>query len=51
MLTGKADRTQQAYRHGPVDMKVKTQHGGRVVDLDEPDCQQWEPLTLSYARP
>jgi hypothetical protein len=43
-----------AYRsavHGPVDMQVDTQHGGRIVYWNEPDCHQWEMLTVSYARP
>jgi catechol 2,3-dioxygenase-like lactoylglutathione lyase family enzyme len=43
-----------AYRstpHGPVDMRVNTQHGGRIVYWSEPDGHVWEALTLSYARP
>jgi len=42
-----------AYRstpHGAVDMKVNTQHGGRIVYWDEPDGHVWEALTVSYAR-
>lgn len=42
-----------AYRstpHGPVDMQVNTQHGGRIVYWDEPDGHVWEALTVSYAR-
>ncbi len=42
-----------AYRstsHGPVDMQVNTQHGGRIVYWSEPDGHVWEALTLSYAR-
>ncbi|WP_137896348.1 VOC family protein [Ramlibacter sp. 2FC] len=42
-----------AYRssvHGPVDSRVDTQHGGRIVYWNEPDGHQWEMLTLSYAR-
>jgi hypothetical protein len=42
-----------AYRsnvHGPVDMQVNTQHGGRIVYWNEPDGHQWEILTVSYAR-
>ena len=42
-----------AYRstpHGPVDMLVNTQHGGRIVYWGEPDGHVWEALTLSYAR-
>jgi hypothetical protein len=51
VLSGKADRTHQAYRHGPVDMKVNKQHGGRVAYWNESDCHHREPLMASYARP
>jgi catechol 2,3-dioxygenase-like lactoylglutathione lyase family enzyme len=37
--------------HGPVDMQVNTQHGGRIVYWSEPDGHVWEMLTVSYARP
>ncbi len=43
-----------AYRstpHGPVDRRVNTQHGGRIVYWSEPDGHVWEALTVSYARP
>lgn len=36
--------------HGPVDMKVNTQHGGRIVYWNKPDGHVWEALTVSYAR-
>lgn len=36
--------------HGPVDFKVNSQHGGRIVYWNEPDDHQWEMLTVSYAR-
>jgi catechol 2,3-dioxygenase-like lactoylglutathione lyase family enzyme len=36
--------------HGPVDGKVNTQHGGRIVYWGEPDGHVWEILTVSYAR-
>ena len=36
--------------HGPVDMQVNTQHGGRIVYWSVPDGHVWEALTLSYAR-
>ena len=42
-----------AYRsnvHGPVDFRIDTQHGGRIVYWNEPDGHQWEMLTQSYAR-
>jgi catechol 2,3-dioxygenase-like lactoylglutathione lyase family enzyme len=35
---------------GPVDHKVDTGHGGRIVYWNEPDGHQWEMLTVSYAR-
>jgi hypothetical protein len=37
--------------HGPVDMQVSTQFGGRGIYWNEPDAHQWEMLTVSYARP
>ena len=42
-----------AYRstpHGPVDGRINTQHGGRIVYWSEPDGHVWEALTVSYAR-
>lgn len=36
--------------HGPVDARVNTQHGGRIVYWSEPDGHVWEALTVSYAR-
>ena len=42
-----------AYRsdvRGPVDRKVNTQLGGRIVYWNEPEGHQWEILTVSYAR-
>jgi hypothetical protein len=36
--------------HGPVDLRIDTQHGGRIVYWNEPDGHQWEMLTASYAR-
>lgn len=36
--------------HGPVDMRINTQHGGRIVYWNEPDGHVWEILTVSYAR-
>lgn len=36
--------------HGPVDYKVDTDHGGRIVYWSEPDGHIWELLTVSYAR-
>jgi hypothetical protein len=42
-----------AYRslpHGPVDMHINTQLGGRIVYWSEPDGHVWEALTVSYAR-
>ena len=42
-----------AYRstpHGPVDGRINTDHGGRIVYWSEPDGHVWEALTVSYAR-
>jgi hypothetical protein len=36
--------------HGPLDMRVNTAHGGRIVYWSEPDGHVWEALTVSYAR-
>src|SRR4029079_3615850 len=36
--------------HGPQDMCVNTDHGGRLVYWNEPDGHMWEILTASYAR-
>jgi hypothetical protein len=36
---------------GPVDGRVSTEFGGRMVYWNEPDGHQWEMLTVSYARP
>jgi len=36
--------------HGPVDRRVNTSHGGRIVYWDRPDGHVWEALTVSYAR-
>jgi catechol 2,3-dioxygenase-like lactoylglutathione lyase family enzyme len=43
-----------AYRsapHGPVDSRVGTHGGGRLVYWNEPAGHVWELLTVSYARP
>jgi len=43
-----------AYRsnvRGPVDMKINTEYGGRMLYWNVPDGHQWEMLTVSYARP
>jgi catechol 2,3-dioxygenase-like lactoylglutathione lyase family enzyme len=36
--------------HGPMDMRVGTHDGGRIVYWSEPDGHVWEALTVSYAR-
>jgi len=36
--------------HGPVDHRVDSEHGGRIVYWNAPDGHQWEMLTASYAR-
>jgi catechol 2,3-dioxygenase-like lactoylglutathione lyase family enzyme len=35
---------------GPVDGKINTDYGGRMIYWNEPDGHQWEMLTVSYAR-
>lgn len=35
---------------GPVDMRINTDYGGRMIYWNEPDGHQWEMLTASYAR-
>lgn len=52
-ILGRLRRRGIAYRslpHGPVDMKVNTDHGGRILYWGEPDGHVWEILTVSYAR-
>jgi hypothetical protein len=42
-----------AYRssvRGPIDMRINTEYGGRMIYWNEPDAHQWEMLTVSYAR-
>lgn len=36
--------------HGPMDGRVNTSVGGRIVYWSEPDGHVWEALTQSYAR-
>jgi catechol 2,3-dioxygenase-like lactoylglutathione lyase family enzyme len=36
--------------HGPIDHRIDTSHGGKIVYWNEPDGHQWEMLTVSYAR-
>jgi catechol 2,3-dioxygenase-like lactoylglutathione lyase family enzyme len=36
--------------HGPVDHRINTEWGGRIVYWSEPDGHVWEALTVSYAR-
>jgi hypothetical protein len=36
--------------HGPVNMKINTMFGGRMIYWNEPEGHQWEMLTSSYAR-
>lgn len=40
----------RSHVRGPVDYKVDTEHGGRIVYWNVPDGHQWEMLTQSYAR-
>ena len=36
--------------HGPVDRKINTSYGGRMIYWNNPEGHQWEILTKSYAR-
>ncbi len=36
--------------HGPMDGRVNTHLGGRLVYWSKPDGHMWEALTVSYAR-
>jgi hypothetical protein len=52
-ILGRIEAARIPYRssvHGPVDLRIDTQHGGRIVYWNEPDGHQWEMLTASYAR-
>lgn len=35
---------------GPMDRRVNTDYGGRMIYWNEPEGHQWEMLTVSYAR-
>ncbi len=35
---------------GPMDKRINTEYGGRMIYWNEPDGHQWEMLTASYAR-
>ena len=37
--------------HGPMDMKINTDHGGKNLYWFDADGHNWEVLTVSYARP
>jgi catechol 2,3-dioxygenase-like lactoylglutathione lyase family enzyme len=52
-LIGRLDALGIAYRstpHGPVDGKINSHLGGRLVYWSQPDGHVWEALTVSYAR-
>ena len=44
-------RVPRARCAGPIDRRVNTDYGGRMVYWNDPDGHQWEMLTVSYARP
>ena len=53
-ILGRIQAAGIAYRsgvHGPMDGKVGTLLGGRMIYWNEPDGHYWEMLTVSYARP
>ena len=35
---------------GPVDHRINTDYGGRMIYWNDPEGHQWELLTVSYAR-
>ena len=35
---------------GPVDRRINTDYGGRMIYWNDPEGHQWEMLTASYAR-
>ena len=35
---------------GPVDGRINTDYGGRMIYWNDPEGHQWELLTVSYAR-
>ncbi|HYR90702.1 MAG TPA: hypothetical protein VE422_41950 [Terriglobia bacterium] len=37
--------------HGPMDMMINTENGGKNLYWFDPDGHNWEILTVSYARP
>src|SRR5262245_59438252 len=37
--------------HGPMDMKINTDNGGKNLYWFDSDGHNWEILTVSYARP
>lgn len=52
-ILGRLQRAGIPYRsevRGPVDHKVNTAYGGRMLYWNEPEGHQWEMLTVSYAR-
>lgn len=52
-ILGRLEAARIAYRssvHGPVDRRVNTDYGGRMLYWNEPEGHQWEILTVSYAR-
>lgn len=53
-ILGRIEAAGIAYRssvRGPMDMRINTDYGGRMIYWNEPDGHQWEMLTVSYARP
>jgi hypothetical protein len=52
-ILGRLQAAGIAYRsdvRGPVDRKINTTYGGRMLYWNEPEGHQWEMLTVSYAR-
>ncbi len=52
-ILGRIEAKGIAYRssvRGPMDRRINTEYGGRMIYWNEPDGHQWEMLTVSYAR-
>ncbi len=52
-ILGRIQAAGIAYRssvRGPVDMRINTDYGGRMIYWNDPEGHQWELLTVSYAR-
>ncbi len=52
-ILGRLQEADVPYRsevRGPMDRRIGTAYGGRMIYWNEPEGHQWEMLTVSYAR-